>query len=178
MNHTQKDYIMRMIEQFFDALAKIVHSRLHSNIDKAWEQIQVASQKYLNSDITYFLQLTPSQLLAFFKTGSSLDAEKAIVCADLLLEVCALCKQGIDNSKDDLKLAQIKVLALNLYASAIPEDDFFQGVEYFKKVETLVAELEFSSLQDDVKSNLSTYQNGIRTKTLSKFIDPAIFPNL
>lgn len=164
MNHSQKDYILRMIEQFFDAMAKIVHSRLHGNVDKAWEQIQAGSQKYLNSDITFFLQLTPSQLLAHFKKDSSqLDAEKAIVCADLLLEVFALCNTGIDkakvdHSKEALKLTHIQVLALNLYASAIPKDDFFQGKEYTQKVESLIAELQLESLPEEVKSNLLTYQ--------------------
>lgn len=162
MNHTQKDYILRLIEQFFDTMAKIIHSRLNGNSEKAWEQIQAGSQKYLNSDITFFLQLTPSQLLAHFKNDTSeLDAEKAIVCADLLLELFALCKEGIDSKINETKLTQIKILALNLYANAIPIDDFFQRKGYTQKVESLIGELKSESLPEDVKLNLLKYQKSI-----------------
>lgn len=55
--------IIRIIEQFIQAIVAIVSARRAGNYEEAFHQIQNASQRYLNTNISLFLNKTPEQLL-------------------------------------------------------------------------------------------------------------------
>lgn len=141
----QKDYIMRMIEQFIQALASIILSRKGGNYEQALEQIQYASLKFLNSDITSFLAFTPEELVRHFDG----DNEKSIFCAGLLYELALLCKE------EKAEADQLKMMALNLYLAAIPRDTQFQTPLYRDKVAALLKELP--PLPKSIQHNYQKY---------------------
>lgn len=157
----QRDYIMRMIEQFVLALASIIRSRKAGNYDQALEQIQLVSKKFLNTEMSSLLKYTPSQLLDYFKEGSShLDTERGIVCADLLYELVLICKeqQSLDVS------LRLKIMCLNLYISIIPTDKQFQIQEYIEKADRLIQEIDEQILPKDVQTNVDQYQKFLSEK--------------
>src|ERR1700677_3899987 len=88
-----RDYIIRIIEQFIQAIVAIVTARKAGNYEQAFHQIQNASQRYLKTDITALLNMTPVQLLAHFKVGAKyLDTEQCLICADLIYEIAMICE--------------------------------------------------------------------------------------
>lgn len=163
MYYSQKDYIMRMIEQFFDALAKIVHSRSMGDFDRAYKQIETQSRKYLNEEMLFFLKLSPSELLTHLAKDSRLDTEKAIICADLLLELFEVCKNDNKDAMIDVQLKKMKLLALSLYVNAIPRDEYFQEHKYFHKAENLIEELKTEEIPDDIKTYVASYREFLVT---------------
>lgn len=134
------DYIMRMIELFFRALARIIHSRKMGNYEDAYKQIQNASQRYLKEDISALAGCTPEQILNYFRLDcGSLDIDRCIICGDLLYELALISEEKRQN---DLAI-HLKNLCLNLYISSIPLDKKFHS--YNTRVETLIEEIKNSS---------------------------------
>lgn len=150
----QSDYILRMIEQFVQALASIIRSRIVGNYDQAIEQIQMASHRYLSTDISSFIHYAPNQLLDHFRNDSQrLDTEHAIVCADLLGELALICEK---KAILDVSL-RLNILSLNLYLSVIPMDKQFQTKEYMEKTTGLIDKLDEQNIPEEVLDNLDQY---------------------
>lgn len=148
MSYMQKDYILRMIEQFIEVLTSIIKSRSSGNPGKALEQICAASQFYLNSDISVFLHYTPDQLLAHFKVGSNqFDAESALICAELLFEL-AMITEGQTDEQEAFrpKALHLKKMALELYLKALSTDPEIPRADYLKKIANLKDELSASAI--------------------------------
>lgn len=149
------DYIMRMIEQFMQALISIIRARKAENYEEAFHQIQNASKRYLNKDIVEFLKMNHDEVLGHFKyDGKNIDADQCIICADLLYETALVCKS---ERREDLSI-QAKISALNLYLNAIPMEKEYQALSYMSKVNELTTDLENHVLPNSVKKNLDSYQ--------------------
>ena len=64
----QNDYIMRIIEQFVQALMAIAKNRKEGNYKEATEAVKTASRHYLRTDMDLlFLTHTPDQVVDYFK---------------------------------------------------------------------------------------------------------------
>lgn len=149
-----RDYIIRIIEQFIQALVAIVTARKAGNYEEAFHLIQNTSQRYLNSDISLFLNMTPEQLLEHFKRNSKhLDTEQGIFCADLLYETALVCES---KKIEDLSVRS-KILCLQLYLNVIPMDKQFQTVSYKERVNQLITELEEKTIPESVRESMITY---------------------
>lgn len=159
MNFTQKDYILRLIEQFAQILAAIIQSRKVGKHEQALEQLQASSQFYLNTDISIFLQYTPDQIVNHFRKDSRLlDTERSIICADLLLELGLICEDQNLDAESQAKSLHLKTMSLMLYITAIPLDKDFQNTEYLQKARSLIEELETHSLSKEMINNISRYR--------------------
>lgn len=155
------DYIIRIIEQFIQAIVAIVKARKAGNYEEAFHQIQNASQRYLQTDIIAFLNKTPEQLLEHFKSGTKyFDAEQCVFCADLLYETALICEA---KQSDDLSL-HTKILCLHLYLNAIPKDKQFQTQDYMDKVDGLIKDLECKVIPDSVKEVIPIYRKTLNQK--------------
>lgn len=149
------DYIIRIIEQFVQAIVAIVTARKAGNYEEAFHQIQNASQRYLKTDISSFLTKTPEQLLEHFKGSSKhLDTEQSIFCADLLYETALICES---KKIEDLSVRS-KILCLHLYLNAIPLEKQFQTTSYKERVNELIKELETKALPEIVRESILNYQ--------------------
>lgn len=152
------DYIIRIIEQFIQALVAIVKARKAENYEEAFHQIQNASQRYLHTDISAFLNKTPEQLLEHFKGGTKyFDAEQCIICADLLYETALICEA---KQSEDLSLHS-KIWCLHLYLNAILKEKQFQTKAYIDKVNDLISVLENRTMPENVKEGISIYKNAL-----------------
>jgi len=149
------DYIIRIIEQFIQAIVAIITARKAGNYEQAFHQIQNASQRYLNTDISVFLNKTPEQLLEYFGGGSKhFDTEQCIFCADLLYETALICEA---KQIEDLSV-HAKILCLYLYLNVIPKEKEFQTTSYKEKVNELIKELETKTVPESVKDSLIAYR--------------------
>lgn len=134
----QKDYIMRMYEQFAFALASIISLRKSEQYHQALEEMRLCSQGFLNCDLSFFLQCTPDRLIKHFQENNlELDIEKSIICGELIYELALMC-QDRRCFEDSLKM---KNLALGLFLS-IPSKNQLQNQDYLEKIELLKKELK------------------------------------
>lgn len=155
------DYILRIIEQFIQAIASIISSRKAGNYDEAFHQIQNASQRFLNTDISYFLKKTPEELLEHFRSNSKqLDTEQCIFCADLLFETAMI----FESKKIEEFSLHSKILCLHLYLKVITKEKQFQTSSYFERVNALIKELEAQAISESVKKSISTYRKELNQK--------------
>ncbi len=151
----QKDYILRIIEQFVQAIVSIIDLRKAGKSEEALEKIMKASQNYLGEDISFFLQFTPDSIVEYFKGNSKhLDAENCIICADLIHELALIC----DDNKNFQEGHYLKSLCLNLYATAITADSHFQNEEYFEKTNFLLNEIKGKPISEGMKVNIQKYK--------------------
>lgn len=132
------DYIIRIIEQFVKALAGIIRLRKEGHHEEAYQEIQKVSQKFLDMDIANLLKKSPEQLLERFRNEyNQIDADRAILCADLLYEL-ALLSQA--QHYEDVSL-KIKKMCLYLYQNAIPFDKAYQTAHYLDRITVIEKEL-------------------------------------
>lgn len=126
----QKDYIMRVIEQFIQALISIIQRRKEGKYDEAFEQIQKVSLNYLKADIKLLLLYAPHQLVDQFRDSTGyLDAQLCIFCADLFHEVAFM--------KEKEERLRLNLTALFLYKTALAENKRFQTKENLDKISEL-----------------------------------------
>lgn len=150
------DYIIRIIEQFIQAIVAIVTARKAGNYEQAFRQIQNASQRYLKTDIKTLLNKTPDQLLEHFKVGSKyLDTEQCVICADLIYEIALIC----DSKQSEDVSIHSKMLCLNLYLNAVPKEKQFQTQAYIERVKDLIKDLEDKTLSKSMEASILAFQN-------------------
>jgi len=155
------DYIIRIIEQFIQAIVAIVKARKAGNYEEAFHQIQNASQRYLQTDVIALLNKTPEQLIEHFKNGTKyFDAEQCVFCADLLYQTALICEA---KQCEDLSL-HAKILCLHLYLNAIPTDKQFQTQDYMDRVDGLIKDLECKVVPDSVKEVIPIYRKTLNQK--------------
>ena len=135
----QKDYIMRIVEQFVQAILAITRRRKAGEYKEAREQIQTAARYLLRTDIDLLLLYDNEYILDHFKDFSnSLETEKCVLAADLFHEL-ALIEEAEHQPAVALRL---KMLCLRLYTTAIPKEPQFQKDQYFEKITILIKELK------------------------------------
>ncbi len=153
-----RDYILRIIEQFVQALVAIITARKAEHYEEALHQIQNASQRYLQTDMTVLLEMSPDQILEHFKGGTKyLDTERAIVCADLIYEMALICeaKQYEDLSEKS------RLLCLNLYLNVLLIEKEFRNLHYTERVKELIKTLENRTIPGSVKHSIFIYQKSL-----------------
>lgn len=79
----EKDYFMRLIQQLFDALQKIVNNIDTNDTEEAKQQI-TDSYALLGKDAQFFRTTSIDELLTFFKTQEGDPLKKAEIVAELL----------------------------------------------------------------------------------------------
>ncbi len=115
----QNDYIMRMIEQFTQAILAIMQRREAGEHQAAMEQIQAASRLFLREDLETLLLYSPEKIADKFRDSAGhIDSEQCTMCADLLYEL-ALISEAQQNKEASIYL---KTRCLYLYRIAIPSD--------------------------------------------------------
>jgi hypothetical protein len=151
----QNDYIMRIIEQFIQALLSIMQRRKAEDYKEARVLIQTTGRYLLRMDVNLLLLYDFDQILDHFKDFSDrLETQKCILGADLFYEL-ALIEEAENNLAAALRL---KTLCLHLYTIALPKEKQFQEARYFDKVAILIEELNDSLLLDKTQVSLASYR--------------------
>ena len=156
----QKDYIMRIIEQFVQAILAIMRRRKNGEYKEAREQVRTAARYLLRMDIDLLLLFNNEYVLDQFKDFTSrLDTEKCVLGADLFQELAL-----IEEAEHQMNIAErLKVLCLYLYTTALPKEQQFQKPEYLAKVAALIKELKDQPLSEEVQASVRSYEEFVST---------------
>lgn len=134
----QQDYIIRIIEQFIQAIVSIMLKRKAGNHQEAIVQIQTASRYYLKTEIDTLLSYSPDKIADHFKdSANTLDSERCVICADLLFELALI----FESQKQKEASIWIKTSCLHLYRTVITQGTQFQKPKYFERISALDDEL-------------------------------------
>jgi hypothetical protein len=82
----RQDYIMRMIAQMVQVLARILHLRETGRYEQGLAAVDDEMQKFIGLDARFINSLSVKDLVALMKPSIGLDATRALVAADLLKE--------------------------------------------------------------------------------------------
>lgn len=156
----QQDYIMRVIEQFVQAILAIMHRRKAGEYKEAREQVRTAARYLLRTDIDLLLLYTDEYILDHFKDFTNcLETEKCVLGADLFHEF-ALIEEAENQIANALRL---KTLCLYLYTIALPKEQQFQMPEYLAKVTALINELKDQPLSEEIQASVRSYEEFVST---------------
>ena len=79
-----KDYIMRLIEQLSQAIAKILFNIENKNYDAAINEINLSYKGLTGFDPSLVNSLSDQEIISFLTKGKTADPEKCLVIARLL----------------------------------------------------------------------------------------------
>ena len=87
---TQKDYILRQVEAFGQALARISGLRLQSRVQAALIQLDELIDRFVGLRLKGLRSLTYEELRSLVAPEGKLDLERSLMLVDALLEEAAL----------------------------------------------------------------------------------------
>lgn len=160
----KKDYIMRIVEQFVQALLAIMHRRKSGEYKEAREQVRTTARYLLRTDIDLLLLYDNEHIIDHFKDfAHRLETEKCVLGADLFHEL-ALIEEAEQQTAAAVRL---KTLCLYLYTISLPKEQQFQEPQYFEKVAALMEELKAQPLSEKIKLSVRAYE-GFLAKEISE----------
>ena len=130
----QRDYVLRLIEQFARAVASVI--RLRSAGDSKAAQVELAhlSQGFLGIDAKLLLSLSDGELLSLFVGSGELDSGRAVVAQQILSEEAA-----IQEALGDAALTQVyRLRGLSLLLEVLTTDLRFRTPEYLADLTRLL----------------------------------------
>lgn len=158
----QKDYIMRIVEQFVQAILAIMSRRKAGEYKEAREQVRTTARYLLRTDVDLLLLYDNEHILDHFKDfAHRLETEKCVLGADLFHEL-ALIEEAEQQAAVALRL---KTLCLYLYTMALPKEQQFQEPQYFEKVTALIEELKTQLLSEKIQLSVRAYEEFLAKKT-------------
>ena len=124
----QRDYVLRMIEQFARAVGKVIRLRQGGNIESARVELAELAQGFLGVDAKLLLSLSEAQIISLFTAGGQLDSGRAMVTHDILLEMAAIETSHGDG--DEVLGRTYRLRALSLLLEVISKDPLFRTPEF------------------------------------------------
>ncbi len=149
-----QDYIMRIIEQFIEAILLITRLRKKGEYKEAREKIRTTAHYLLRTDIDLLIYYKDEQILNHFNDAGHLNTEKCILAADLFYEL-ALIEEAENKPANALRF---KMLCTYLYTTSLPKEIKFQKSEYFEKISTLIEELKDQNFSEKAYISLNNYK--------------------
>jgi hypothetical protein len=169
----RRDYILRMIEQFFQALSRIKSLKSTRQWREADASIEEEFQRLIGMDAQSVARLSETELLARLVRGESTLAvpEKTLLLATLLKEAGdVFAEQGRQN---DSQIGYLK--GLHLLLDTLGRGEVFQCPQFVPKVEEFVTALGVSVLPLETQARLMQHYE--RTGEFAKAED-ALFAML
>jgi len=169
----RRDYILRMIEEFFRALSRIKSLKGGQEWREANAAIDQEFQRLMGMDAQAVAHLSETELLAHIVRGEPTLAvrEKTLILATLLKEAGdVLTEQG---RQDDSRMSYLK--GLHLVLDTLGRGEVFECPQFVPKVEEFVAALGNSPLPLETEARLMQHYE--RTGEFAKAED-ALFAML
>ena len=150
----QKDYIMRDIEQLSGVLAKILFNKTVKNYAQALMEIEAALQNLTGADPNDIMKKNEDELLAMLMVKGSLDAEKALIIAELLREKADIME--LENGFTDTVLTTNQK-SLFLYSKALMQRKEFRTLSQLEKIQTVVDKIAKYKIPGHIQYALFQY---------------------
>ena len=81
----EKDYLMRLMQNFFLALDRIVNARRNEDFEVVYSELEVTFSAFFERNLAFFEAMTPNEIVGFF-TNDPYPTEKVEMVAMLLFE--------------------------------------------------------------------------------------------
>jgi hypothetical protein len=159
-----EDYILRIVTQAANAIARILGLKQAGQYQEALLQIDNAFEEFLGLSAELAAQLSADELLMTCRFGSALDRDKALLLARLLREegdIYASKNRSIESHERYGK-------SLTIALEALLEGDVTHCQEHLDLVESLTAGLKQDEIGADLKYDLVRYYDklGDRVKAM------------
>jgi len=148
----RRDYILRMIEEFIQALARINSLKKAQRWDEASEALDAAFQRLVGEGAEAVTRLSETELLAKLFGG-----EPTQVVRQKTLMLAALLRQAGDvaNAQDRTEQARACYLkALHLLLDTLARAEVFEFPEFVPKIEALLSSLRGAPLPMTTQAEL------------------------
>jgi hypothetical protein len=152
---TPTDYIMRLIEQFFLVLARILFKKNAQKYTEALSEIETSYKHLLGLDARQVHSLSYEELIEWLKMGGRFDAEKCLVLAALQKEEAEIHELAGRTLDDGLHTEYAK--AFLLYREALQHDAGPESKWAQDEMKTLVKKLDPARLTPPRKFVLFRY---------------------
>jgi len=150
----QKDYLMRMIEQFAMILMKIVLYKQMKQFDQARQEMNTAYKLMLNSEPDQIKNKPADKIAGMLKSDDKAAAEKLMIAAELLREEAEICESE-EGFGDDIFHLLCK--SFYLYIDALEYENSYKTSEYLEKIDTIVKKITKYELSSQTKTKLYQY---------------------
>lgn len=169
----RRDYILRMIEEFMQALSRLRPLKQGQRWNEASGELDAELKKLIGDDVRAIARLSETELLARLMQDGPTHAlrEKTLVLTTLLKEAGDVAT--VEGRREDSRECYLK--ALHLLLDVLARDEVFECPEFVPKVEMLVAALRSAPLP--VRSAAMLMQHYERTGEFAKAED-ALFAML
>lgn len=141
----QRDYILRMIEQFVKVLAKILFNKEAKNYSTALDEIRQSYHSVFGIDKELISISSAEEIVSLLKLQGKSEPKVFIMLAEFLKEEADLHKVLKDISPSEVDKIYCKALSL-FYEAVLPNSDF-QTTENFEKIDYLINAIESRSKQ-------------------------------
>jgi hypothetical protein len=148
----RRDYILRMIEEFFQALSRIKSLKGGQQWREANADIDQEFQRLMGMDAQAVAQLSETELLAHIVRGEPTLAvrEKTLILATLLKEAGDVLTER--ERKDDARTSYLK--GLHLLLDTLGRAEVFECPQFVPKVEEFVLALDDTPLPLETQARL------------------------
>ena len=154
----RRDYILRMIEEFFQALSKIKSFKNAQQWREAVASVDEEFRRLLGSDAVAVSQLSETELLARVVQG-----EPTLAVREKILIVATLLKEAGDvlTGQGRTAEAQISYLkGLHLLLDTLGRGEVFECPQFVPKVEEFMIALRDSELPIETHARLMQHYEG------------------
>ena len=150
----QRDYILRMIEQFTKALAKILFNKSLNNYEAALEELHNNYKGVFGIDKELIAVSSAEEIVALLKLKNIADPKVDIMLAEYLSEEADIQNIVSNGTCDKSSLDQ---KALELFFEAVLVHKEFQLPEYYSKINDLVEATKSFARQVELSKKIIRY---------------------
>src|ERR1051326_2187608 len=148
----RRDYILRMIEEFFQALSRIKSLKKSEHLQEADVAVGQEFQRLIGMDAQAVARISETELLALIVRGEPTLAvrEKTLMVATLLKEAGDVwTEQG---RQDEGRICHLK--GLHLLLDTLARGEVFECPQFVPKVEEFMIALQDSALPLETQARL------------------------
>ena len=130
----QRDYILRLIEQFARAVASVIRLRAMGEPKAAQIELQKLTQAHLGLDPKLLTTLSDAELLSLFTLGGKLDSGRTVVAQQILVEEAA-----IQDALGEPALGETyRLRGLSLLVDVLTRDPIMRTADYMADLSRLL----------------------------------------
>lgn len=145
---------MRLIEQFFQALTKILFKKTAKNYDGALAEISLTYKKLFGLDGELINSLPYTEIIKMLELGGGFEREKALIIAELIKEEGEV--KYLQNHDEDVPDSYY-MKALNIYLYALKDGDRKNIAEKKDKIDFLIKKLDDYEFDNNLKAKVFRY---------------------
>ncbi len=147
----REDFIMRQVEQFFKALAKILLNKKEQTESEFYDQLNSLTLHTVGLDLKSLKEMPVSDLFRLFSISGKTDATKCYTGAVILLKECGLSGGAAADMRYDYDLLLRSFL---LYHKSVETDRRYLDENYLSEFLNPILSLKKCMPEPEIKFNL------------------------